>query len=294
MKLILPFLSLAVLTLCTSCQPRTVIAERDVVYGTSNGQTLRLDVYRPATPAAAPRPAVVFVHGGGWGAGDKREFTDGARGLAQQGCVAFSVNYRLARAGRSPWPAQLDDVQRAVRWIRANAQKYGADPRRVGAVGFSAGGHLVACLAARETRDNSDPALAAFSSRVTCAVDMSGPVDLVASDNPQADGIIANLLGGRNADLPGLARDASPILFVDAQTAPVFIVHGRKDELVAVRHAEQFEAALRRAGVETRALIFDDEGHGLSNKANAERMIRESLAFLESHLKGQAEHPHGL
>lgn len=58
-----------------------------------------------------------------------------------------------------------------------------------------------------------------------------------------------------------------------------------------MRHAEQLEAALRQAGVETRSLIFDDEGHGLSNKANAERMIRESLAFLESHLEGQAEHP---
>lgn len=294
MKLILPLLGLFALTLCTSCQPRTAITELDIAYGKVDGQTLLLDVYRPTEPSAEPRPAVVFVHGGGWGAGDKRDFTDAARRLAQQGYVVLSVNYRLARAGRNLWPAQLDDVQRAVRWLRAHAQQYGVDPKRVGAIGHSAGGHLVACLATRETRDNSDAALATFSSRLTCAIDMSGPVDLVTSDNPQTDGIIANLLGGRNADLPDLARDASPILFVDAKTAPVFIVHGRKDELVAVRHAEQFAAALRKAGVEVRSLIFDDEGHGLSNKANGERMIRESVAFLKSHLKGQTEHPQGL
>lgn len=106
---------LAALTTCTSCGPRTVAAERDVVYGTVDGQPLLLDLYRPTAPAATPRPAVVFVHGGGWGAGDKRDFADGALGLAQQGYVALSVNYRLAQNGRNLWPAQLDDVQRAVR-----------------------------------------------------------------------------------------------------------------------------------------------------------------------------------
>ena len=284
MKLSLLFLGLLALTLCSSCQPRNVIAERNVGYGTADGQALRLDLYRPMAPSAAPRPAVVFVHGGGWAAGDKRDFDGAAQALAQQGYVALSVNYRLAGKGRNLWPAQLDDVQRAVRWLRANAQKFGVDPARVGAVGHSAGGHLAACLAARDTRDNADPALDAYSSRVTCAVDMSGPVDLVSSDNPQTDGIIANLLGGRNEARPDLARDASPILFVDAKTAPVLIIHGRKDKLVAVRHAEQFEAALRHAGVEAKAILFDDEGHGLARKANTDRMIRETLAFLNRHL----------
>ncbi len=285
MKRFLMALCLLALPLVTACLPSGVVVERDIAYGTADGQRLLLDLYRPKTPSAAPHPAVVFVHGGGWAAGDKRDFADGAQGLARLGYVALSVNYRLADKGRNPWPAQLDDVQRAVRWLRAHAAAYGVDPQRIGAIGHSAGGHLVACLATRETRDNGDPALAAYSSRATCAIDMSGPVDLVASDNPQADGIIANLLGGRNADRPDLARDASPLLFVDAKSAPVLIVHGRKDELVAVRHAEQFEAALRNAGVEVRSLLFDDEGHGLTQKANSERMIRESLAFLKAHLQ---------
>jgi len=291
MKNVAAFLCLLALALCSSCAPSNVTAERNVVYGTADGRPLRLDVYRPSSPSAAPRPAVLFVHGGGWAAGDKRDFDGGAAELARQGYVAFSVNYRLAGKGRNLWPAQLDDVQRAVRWVRSRAATYGVDPSRIGAIGHSAGGHLVACLAARETRDNADPALAAFSSRVTCAVDMSGPVDLAASDNPQADGIIANLLGGRNAARSELARDASPILFVDARTAPVLIVHGRQDGLVSVRHAERLGATLRQAGVETQTLIFDDEGHGLANKANADRMIRETLAFLMAHLSPGATSP---
>ena len=97
--------------------------------------------------------------------------------------------------------------------------------------------------------------------------------------------------GGRNAERPELARDASPLRFVDAKTAPVFIVHGRRDKLVAVRHAEQLEAALRQAAVKTKVLIFDDEGHGLAQKANADRMIRESIAFLSAHLSPGAASP---
>ena len=278
---------LLALCLCQGCQRSTVVDERDVVYGAAGGQPLLLDVFRPSAPATTARPAVVFIHGGGWAAGDKKEFGGGARALAQQGFVAVSINYRLAKEGRNRWPAQLDDAQRAVRWLRAHAQRFGIDPNRIGAVGHSAGGHLVACLATRETRDNADPELAAYSSRVSCAIDMSGPVDLVASDSPQADGIIANLLGARNEACPELARDASPLLFVDSRSAPVLIVHGRKDGLVSVRHAEQFEGALRKAGVEVNTLLLDGEGHGLTQKTHADRMVRESLAFLKKHLAAE-------
>lgn len=266
---------------CTACSPITM--ERNVVYGVADGQKLVLDIYHPMGMTGL-RPALLFVHGGGWAAGSKETFGDAPANMAKQGYVTFAINYRLIQNGKNLWPAQLDDVQRAIRWIRAHATDYHVDPERIGAIGHSAGGHLVACLATRETRDNADPTLSAYSSRVTCAVDMSGPVDLTVSDNPQADGIIAALLGGKNTEKPALARDASPLFFVDAMTAPVLIIHGRCDTLVAVRHAEQFDAALRRAGIETQALIFPDEGHGLTKKENTARMISDVLAFLKKHL----------
>ena len=267
---------------CTACS--SIPTKHNVVYGVAAGQKLVLDIYQPKGVTGL-RPALLFVHGGGWAAGSKETFGDASANMTKQGYVTFAINYRLIQNGKNLWPAQLDDVQRAVRWIRAHAADYHVDPTRIGAIGHSAGGHLVACLATRETRDNADPTLSAYSSRVTCAVDMSGPVDLTVSDNPQADGIIAALLGGKNTEKPALARDASPLFFVDAMTAPVLIIHGRCDTLVAVRHAEQFEAALHRAGVETQSLIFSDEGHGFTKKENSTRMIVEAVAFLKKYLK---------
>src|SRR5262245_47977315 len=120
--------------------------DRDIVYGRPNGKPLRLDVYRSAQPADKLRPAIILVHGGGWIYGDKREMRPPAEQLAKQGFVAFSAGYRLASGPKNTWPAQLDDVQRAVRWVRANAVQYGVDPDRLGAVGESAGGHLVTFL----------------------------------------------------------------------------------------------------------------------------------------------------
>jgi acetyl esterase/lipase len=285
MKTILQSLALFFIALGFAvCEAQEVVAERDVSYGDVGGEKLLLDVFRPASPAAALRPAVILVHGGGWSAGSKEAFTDAAKGLAQNGCVAFSINYRLASNGRNCWPAQLDDAQRAARWVRANAEKYGIDPKRIGAIGHSAGGHLVVCLGTRETRDNSDASLAPYSSRVTCVVDMSGPVDLVNRENSQGDGIVRNLLGGTPADRPEAARDASPLYSVDAKSAPFLIIHGRLDELVHPHQAERLDAALRTAGVESKLVVFEDEGHGISKKENADRMIRETLEFLQKHL----------
>ena len=132
---------------------------------------LKLDVYEP-DGFSGKRPGVVVVHGGGWFSGDKGDpfYVAQCKCLADKGFVAYSINYRLAPVYH--YPAQVDDVQRAVRWIRANADTYHLDPERLGGMGDSAGGHLVSLLGTRDTRDNSDSSLAAFSSRVACVVDL--------------------------------------------------------------------------------------------------------------------------
>lgn len=153
-----------------------VEVDRGVAYGTVADELLLLDVFRPA---------VVCVHGGGMWTGSRADMADPARELAWAGYVAFAVDYRLVEAatGRHRWPAQLDDVQRAVRWVRANADRYGVDSRRVGAYGWSAGGQLAALLGMRDTRDAA-PELAAYPSRVACVVDLAGDVDLAAYTRP--------------------------------------------------------------------------------------------------------------
>jgi acetyl esterase/lipase len=154
--------------------------EHGVVYGTVEDEPLLLDVFRPPVRAAA-RPAVVLVHGGGMWTGSRADMAHPAQQLAQAGYVAFTVDYRLVilASGRHRWPAQLDDVQHAVRWVRANAARYGVDSRRVGAYGWSAGGQLAALLGTRDTRDAASP-LVAYPSRVACVVDLAGDVDLAA------------------------------------------------------------------------------------------------------------------
>src|ERR1700757_2948651 len=203
-----------------------VQVESDVVYGKAGGQRLLLDIYRPAGPKKV-LPAIVLVHGGGWSGGDKRDFRDLAMSLSQSGYACFSINYRLVTKAGNKYPAQLDDVQRAVRWIRANASKYGVDPNHIGALGASGGGHLVSLLGTMDTRNNSDPALAQYSSRVTCVVDMFGPVDLTVRfpvlPKANVEGIVVRLIGKARARAPKSYRNASPLFHINKKTVPFLI-----------------------------------------------------------------------
>lgn len=271
-------------------QGMPVETEYDIAYGEAGGQKLLLDVFRPTGQAAKrTRPAVLFVHGGGWAGGDKRDFRDMARGLAGAGYVCFSAGYRLVTPTKNKYPAQIDDVQRAVRWIRANAGKYGVDPRRVGALGASAGGHLVALLGTRDTRDNHDPALARYSSRVACVVDLFGPTDLTAKlpSPPGLDvqALLTSLMGKPLEQARALYRDASPLFHVDGKSSPFLIFHGAEDPLVPLDQSRRFHAALGRAGVASTLIVFQGEGHGFAKPENQARFIRETLAFFNRYLK---------
>ncbi len=158
----------------TSPVSSSASVKQDVPYAIVGGHPLLVDIYEPGEHSDL-RPAVVLIHGGAWTSFDKGTMTSMGNFLARSGFVAFSVDYRLFNGTVNLWPAQLDDVQRAVRWIRANAAKYRVDPNRIGAFGHSAGAQLAALLGMEDTRDNSDPSLAKYSSKVQAVVDVSGP-----------------------------------------------------------------------------------------------------------------------
>lgn len=238
-----------------------------VVFGEVDGTTLMLDVVTPP-PRETPRPAVIVIHGGGLIGGERAMGVEAATYLAEAGYVAFTIDYRLfeLRGGKAinPWPAQLDDVQRAVRWVRANAASYGVDPKRVGAYGHSSGGYLAALLGVRETRDTSDPDLAEFSSRVSCVVDLAGDTDLTIPLPASAEfygDILAAMLGGTPEEVPEVYRDASPIAHVDEESAPFLIIHGTKDMDVPVEHSRRMVDALHEAGVEVAYLELPNADH---------------------------------
>lgn len=260
--------------------------ERDVQYGEAGGQKLRLDVFQPAGETAV-HPAVVLVHGGGWREGDKRDFDELARVLSDSGYACFSVNYRLVKHGANQYPAQIDDVQRAVRWIRSRAATYHIDPNRLAGLGASAGGHLVALLGTRDTRDNRDASLAGYSSRVSCVVDLFGPTDFTiqpsekATQNPDVRNLVLDFFGKTPKEAPELYRDASPIAHIDRKTVPFLIFHGRLDAIVPLDQSQRMHNALLKNGTFSRLVIFPDEGHGIQKPENRTAFGQQTVAFLK-------------
>lgn len=259
----------------------------DMVYGTVDGVELLLNVVRPPD-GPTPGPAVVVVHGGGLVQGTRWDHGEAALGLAQAGYATFSIEYRLFNPadGTNPWPAPLDDAQRAVRWVRANAATYGVDPDRIGALGYSSGGQLAAFLGTRETRDNDDPELAAFSSKVSCAVTMGGLFDFTFPnahpDSPETD---AQMLGGSLEALPDSAayEDFSPITFVDETSAPMLILQEGNEDVIPYEHPRRMIAALQAAGVQVSYGWFPDYAHDSWFTWAPE--APETLAFFARHLR---------
>ena len=265
----------------TRAAQERIEVERRVAYGAVTGEPLLLDVYRP-TAGEEPWPAVVLIHGGGMWTGSRTHMEYPASQLAQAGYVACSIDYRLvdAAAGSHRWPVQLDDVQRAVRWVRAHAADYGVDPRRVGAYGWSAGGQLAALLGMRDTRDATAP-LASYPSRVACVVDLAGDVDLAAYTLPPALHEVVALLGGTPQEVPARYRDSSPLSWINERTAPFLVIHGTQDDVVPIAQSRRLVAALRAAGIEVRYVELAGAAH---DDLVWTRVGPATLDFLDRHL----------
>ncbi len=290
------------------------IEPKEIRYGEAGGEPLWLDVYEP--PAPLPdgeiRAGVILVHGGGWCGGARKDVAAEARRQAAQGRVAFAVGYRLVNGPerlehpdtpvKNRWPAALDDCQLAVRWIREHATDYQLDPTRLGAIGFSAGGHLVSLLGTLDTRRAPDatPPLDRQSSRVTAVINVVGPADFLqplasvnvfgVAPDPQAQAVILrvpvqwlvdDLLGSTDESL---RRAASPQHHIDDRTVPFLNVHGAQDLLVPIEQGRGFHAALRAAGRDTELLEFPDEGHGFAKPENIRRFHQAIDTFWTKHL----------
>jgi acetyl esterase/lipase len=184
-----------------------------IPYGPDPAQ--QLDLCLPANKQAAGSPAVVMIHGGYWTLGDKGADDPLCKGAAEQGIVAATIGYRLANTSEhNRWPAQLVDAQLAVRWLRSHAAEFGVDPSRICALGDSAGAHLAVFLAVLNHTVPGDYSgqLPNVSSRVTCAVDNFGPVDLSADSYWPPD--LALFGNADRAQVKDQERAASPIFLV--------------------------------------------------------------------------------
>ena len=268
---------------------------RHLSYGPHAERNL-LDLYLPAVRGPAPLPVIVWLHSGGWYLGDKGN-GGLARAYVDRGYAVASINYRLSQ--HAIFPAQIEDCQRAIRWLRAHASDHGLDPTRIGAWGTSAGGHLVALLA---TAADKFPAAADdphrhLSAAIAAGCAQNPPTDLLTWDaqalpNPSVvagapDSMVERLLGGPLAERHALAERASPLRHVSANSSPFFLVHGDADHAVPPRQSETFHAALRAAGVESTLHLIPGAGH--VGDAFAQGIPHPAIAaFFERYLKASS------
>ena len=282
------FLLLATAAFADGDQPAPPAPELNVSYGAAGGENLLLDVYRAATPG--PHPAVALIHGGGWAGGDKSGFAWAGTTLARAGFVCFSIDYRLAP--KFTYPVQLQDVCRALRWIRAHAKDYDVDPARLGALGDSAGGHLSLMLGVikPDAYKVPDDPNRDQSCRVQCVVDIYGPSDMTPQLMPEAAPIIQGFIGAPFQDAPNTWLDASPITHVAKGAAPTIFLHGDADTLVPLEQSRLMEAALDKVGVTTEMVVVHNGGHGFpgATQADIEHAFNRGFKFLHAHLLASA------
>jgi acetyl esterase/lipase len=274
--------------------PENVRIERDIPYAGTRSPRQTLDLLLPETSKGGKLPVIVNIHGGAFRAGDKslgmRELAEIVSGGHYAGAT---INYRLS--SEATWPAQIHDCKAAIRWLRANATKYGLDPDRIGVIGASAGGHLAAMLGlagdVAALEGDVGPHVG-ISSRVKCVVDQFGPSDLLAMadypsqiDHNAPGSPESQLIGGALPEHKDEARAASPITYISRDDPPFLIFHGTEDPLVPCNQSERLAEALKTVGVPCIFVKVIDAGHGNFRSPEVGRRIRQ---FFDKHLRDQS------
>lgn len=274
-------LTLGVLgSLALGCQPvdDSIVRQLDVEYSTPDGESLKLDFVRPA--GEGPFPVVIAIHGGGWRTGSRTEYKDFQTNMARLGVATAAVQYRLAPQFK--FPAPLDDVSAALKFLLDDPEQFKLDPQRVIWMGGSAGGHL-ALLAGLQQDDS-------YQTRLI--INVAGPTDLrtfeslesgdaalkqyVSRDSAE---LLEDLLGStdRTADV---YRQASPIEFIRAEGPRIVTFHGEKDDIVPVTQGRTLHEKLKEIGASERLFIAASGGHDIGRWAPGE-LTTAMLAMIE-------------
>jgi acetyl esterase/lipase len=227
--------------------------QEDIVYAKVGERELLLDAFVPQ--GEGPHPAVLVVHGGAWRSGNRKQLTGYANALARRGIACFAIDYRLAPEHK--FPAQIDDCREAVKWVRSNAKQRKVDPTRLGAIGYSAGGHLVCLLGT--TGEAPMEKNGFVDTRLQAVVAGGAPTDFRVFPD---DGRWASYwMGGDLKTVPEKFRDASAPVFADANDPPVFFFNGTADELVPVKWSKSCYDALKEKGVKVEMHTIEGASH---------------------------------
>lgn len=270
-----------------------VVVTRGVEYARAGDAPLLADLLRPDPPAGPSLPVIIYIHGGSWKRGSREQGHELLPQLVATGrYLGVTIDHRFIPA--SPWPAQLQDARAAVRWVRANAAAWGADPGRIAAWGESSGAQIAMVLGM--TGDvlamegdlplpaATPPPAAPLVSRVQAVVDFCGPPDMDAfhasastpEDIERMRRRLEPLFGGPLADRRELVGSASAVRHISADDPPILLMHGERDEAVPFRLAEAMHAALRQAGVPGVLVPVAGWGHGFRG-AEIDRRVLDFL-----------------
>lgn len=258
--------------LSTAIATASQLYQRDMTiqYGPLEGQVA--DVCKPLIPFRV-HSGILLIHGGGWVGGDKAAYSKRCQDFAKAGYVVVNINYRLADGTLNhAWPAALDDAHLALAWMRKNAVSLSLKQQRIAVLGDSSGGQLAVFLA-----------LNGHNSGIKCAVEESGPIDLLTTPS-FVKAISPYVFMPQHTQ--ATYRSASPVFAIDADTAPIMIVHGRDDPLVPFSQAEELLAALLKQNVVVTFAPYNG-GHVMHDTAEAEktRIMALETSYLTSCLR---------
>jgi len=256
---------------------------RDVPYANDKNPAHTLDLYVPqGGPILTGRPLVIWIHGGAWKEGDKRRSP--APLLTNYGYVSASINYRFAKEAISP--AQVQDCELALAWLRKHSRDFGINPKRIGVWGHSAGGHLAAMVGVMSAGTK-----AGAPTSIEAVCDWAGPTDLVTFssqcrpdnrlDVDSPTGPLAEFLGDLPKNVPDKAKAASPVYLVKPGMPPFLIVHGDKDDVVPLEQSKEFYEKLKQVKAPVDLDIMPGIGHDISTR----EALEEALRFFEKYLK---------
>ena len=264
---------------------------KDIEFAVVQGQSLKLDLYLPDKPKGSG--LVVWIHGGGWRNGSKENCF--IKWLPQHGYTVASISYRLS--GVAKFPAQLHDCKGAVRWLRANAGKYGYNSKRIFVAGASAGGHLTALMATTSGHKLLEGKVGGNldqSSSVQGAVDYYGPTDFILRSKTQPSranekgSVVYELLGGGAHEKVAAAKLASACYHVSKDDPPLLVFHGTKDRTVLLDQSQAIVTAYKKAGLPIKLHLIEGASHGGNSFYSGENAKR-LLEFLKSRIEHNSE-----
>lgn len=267
----------------------TIISEKDVEYGREGDVPLLLDVYRPSN-ITTPRPAIVFIHGGGWVKGSRKDYTIYAQQFAEWGYVAATVGYRFSDVAK--FPACVSDTKCAIRWLRANAARLGINPDQIAAAGGSGGGYLAMMLGYSSYMPElegtgGNPGV---SSAVQAVIDLYGPTDFTAPEAQNHESVVG-LMGKPYTEIPDMYSKASPITRVTAGAPPTFIIQGTLDSIVPVGQSDLLAEKLKSLNVDYWYDCYPGWPHTMDKALPVTKRVQPTIrAFLE-HVFGKPQVP---